>query len=63
MLNKLNYYSRYNRIKNPKDIRSLYHLMEGLNLDTVLTDDLVLRVSAMQSMHVIRKNNSSNTFS
>lgn len=48
MSERLNFYSRYHRTKNQKDLDSLYHLIEGLDLDTVINDELVERVSYLK---------------
>ena len=39
MLRKLNFYSRYNRIKEHHDIHSLYTLINGLNIDALLSEE------------------------
>lgn len=55
MLSKLNYYSRYNRIKSPKEIQTLYHLIEDLNLAAIVTDDLIERVSCLREGHYLER--------
>lgn len=40
MFKKLNYYSRYNRIKEHSELSSLYNLIAGLNLDSLVSEHI-----------------------
>ena len=57
MLRKLNFYSRYNRIKEHHDIHSLYTLINGLNIDALLSEeDTVALPSSSLRRNPVEKN-------